>query len=143
MRLFAIASPAYIAKNGKLDLLAVPGKHRLIEHHYASKDVRSQHIHWQDIVEGNLVDPNVEHLIFPDEYQALNAAIQGQGIALIAANMVEEEIASGAVEYANEQSIPARFNYYFVSPIDTRPNSTLDAFRDWLLDISKKYRNNG
>jgi LysR family glycine cleavage system transcriptional activator len=141
MRLFAVASPAYIAKNGKLESLANPGKHRLIEHHYASKEVRSQHTHWEDIVEGNLVDPRVEHLIYPDEYQALNAAIQGQGIALIAGNMVEEEIETGAVEYANEQSVPARFNYYFVSPTDARPNSALDAFRDWLLEQSKQYRN--
>ena len=140
MRLFAIASPAYIAKNGKLESLVNPGKHRLIEHHYASKEVRSQHTHWEDVVSGKLVDPRVEHLIYPDEYQALNAAIQGQGIALIAANMVEEEIETGTVEYANEQSVPTRFNYYFVSPTDARPNSALDAFRDWLLDQSKKYR---
>jgi LysR family glycine cleavage system transcriptional activator len=140
MQLFAVASPAYIAENGKLESLAKPGKHRLIEHHYASKDVRSQHIHWEDVVEGNLVDPRVEHLIYPDEYQALNAAIQGQGIALIAANMVEEEIETGEVEYANEQSVPARYNYYFVSPTDARPNIALDAFRDWLLDQSIMYR---
>ena len=140
MRLFAIASPAYIAENGKLESLVNPGKHRLIEHHYASKEVRSQHTHWEDVVDGKLVDPRVEHLIYPDEYQALNAAIQGQGIALIAANMVEEEIETGVVEFANEQSVPTRFNYYFVSPTDARPNSALDAFRDWLLEQSKKYR---
>ncbi len=56
------------------------------------------------------------------------------------ANMVEEEIETGTVEYANEQSVPAKFCYYFVSPIDARPNSALDAFRDWLLEQSKKYR---
>jgi len=38
MRLFAVASPTYIAENGKLESLAKPGKHRLIEHHYASKE---------------------------------------------------------------------------------------------------------
>ena len=91
--------------------------------------MRSQHTHWQDIVEGKLVDPKIEHLVYPDEYQALNAATQGQGIALIADHMVEEEIETGVTGYANDQSVPTRFNYYFVSPTDARPNSALDAFR--------------
>jgi LysR family glycine cleavage system transcriptional activator len=138
--LFAVASPAYIATNGKLESLTKPGNHRLIEHHYASKEIRSQHTHWQDVVEGNLINPRVEHLIYPDEYQAFNAAIQGQGIALMASHMMEEEIETGTVVYANEQSMLAKFNYYFVSPTDVRPNSALDAFRDWLLGITKKYR---
>jgi LysR family glycine cleavage system transcriptional activator len=140
MQLRAVASPDYIAKNGRLESLSIPGKHRLLEHHYPDKKIRSQHTHWEDIVEGKLVNPRVDHLVFPDEYQALNSALQGQGIALISNHMIEEEIESGAVEYICEQSIQLRHNYYFVSPRDARPNTGLDSFRDWLLEQTIKYR---
>ena len=139
-QLFAVASPAYIAENGRLESLAKPGKHRLVDHQYDSKDARAQHIHWEDIVSGDLTDPETQHTTYPDERQAFNAAIQGQGIALTSGHMMEEEIKTGLIEYANEQPIPARFSYYFVSPTDARPNSALIAFRDWLVEKTEKYR---
>ena len=140
-KIFAVASPAYITENGKLESLATPGKHYLIDHQYASKDHRAQHIHWEDIVSGDLNDPEIQHDSYPDEYQAFNAAIQGQGIALTADYLMDEELKTGIIEYANEQSIPARYSYYFVSPTDARPNSALTAFRDWLVAETEKYRN--
>lgn len=140
VKLRAVASPDYIAKNGRLESLSIPGKHRLLEYYYPNKKIRSQHIHWEDIVEGKLVNPRVDHLVFPDEYQAFNSALQGQGIALIANHWIDEEIESGEIEYICEQSIQGGSNYYFVSPLDARPNAGLDSFRDWLLEQTKKYR---
>jgi LysR family glycine cleavage system transcriptional activator len=140
MEFFAVASPAYIAKYGKLDSFASPGKHRLIDHHYASKNVRSQHIHWQDLVDGDLDDHQVEHLKFPGGLQALNAAVQGQGIALAVNFMFEDEIRAGDIVLANPEPIRNDNHYYFVAPIDARPNDKLDAFRDWLRDVSRNYR---
>jgi LysR family glycine cleavage system transcriptional activator len=139
-QLFAVASPAYIANNGKLDSLAKPGKHPLIDHQYAPKDVRAQHIHWDDIISADLTNPEIQHVDYPDEHQAFNAALQGQGIALISDHMIEEEIAAGIIEYANEQPVPALYSYYFVSPADARPNGALIAFRDWLVAETEKYR---
>ena len=140
-QLFAIASPAYIAKNGRLNSLAKPGKHRLIDYHYSSKEIRAQHIHWDDLVSGNKIDPEIQHDSFPDEHQAFNAALQGRGIALVPKHLMEEEIEAGKIEYANPEPIPARFSYYFVSPADARPNNVLNAFRDWLVAETGKYRN--
>jgi LysR family glycine cleavage system transcriptional activator len=139
-KIYAVASPTYIAENGKLESLAKPGKHFLIDNLYDSKEVRAQHIHWEDIVSEVLTDPDAQHIAYPDGYQALNAAILGQGIALVSDYMIEEEIEAGIIEYANEQPIPARFSYYFVSPTDVRPNSALIAFRDWLVGETKRYR---
>lgn len=139
-QLFAVASPVYIGKNGKLESLAKPGKHHLIDHQYAPKDVRAQHIHWENIVSGDLSDLAIQRVDYPDEHQAFNAALQGQGIALISDHMMEEEIATGIIEYANVQPVPARYSYYFVSPVDARPNDALIAFRDWLVAETEKYR---
>jgi LysR family glycine cleavage system transcriptional activator len=140
-QIFAVASPGYIAEYGKLESLTEPGRHCLIDHQYNSKEIRAQHIHWDDIVSEDLTDPDIQHVAYPDEYQAFNAAIQGQGIALTGDYMMEEEIEAGKIEYANEQPVPARFSYYFVSPTDARPNSALIAFRDWLVTETEKYRN--
>lgn len=137
---FAMASPSYIAEHGKLESLAEPGTHRLIDYLYKSKKIRAQHIHWEDVVSGNLIGPEVQQVTFPDEHQAFNAALQGRGIALVGNYLMEEEIATGKIEYASPEPIQARFSYYFVSPTDARPNNALIGFRDWLVDSLKKYR---
>ena len=140
VELSAVASPDYIAKNGRLESLSIPGKHRLLESCNPDKKIRSQHTLWEDIVEGKLVNPSVDHLVFPDGYQTFNGALQGQGIALAENHLKEEEIESGEIEYICEQSIQTRQYYYFVSPLDARPNPGLDSFRNWLLEQTKKYR---
>ena len=58
-QLFAVASPAYIAENGTLESLAIVGNHRLIDHQYDSRDVRANHIHWEDLVSGDLNNPEI------------------------------------------------------------------------------------
>jgi len=145
-QIFAVASPAYIADRGMLESLAKPGKHHLIDGHYNLKEGGALHTKWQDVVSGNQIDPAVQYESFPDHDQTLNAAVQGRGIALLPSNLIEVEIESGKIEYANPESIPARYKCYFVWPADARPNGDLIAFRNWLVDSLKKYRiekNNG
>ena len=135
---FAVASPAYIAEHGKLESLAEPGTHRLID---GTNSIKTWcfYTNWQDVVSGNQLDSTVQHESFPDLDQILNAALLGRGVALLPFNMVVEEIASGNLEYANPEPIPTPWNCYFVSPADARPNDDLIAFRDWLVDSLKKY----
>jgi LysR family glycine cleavage system transcriptional activator len=139
-QLFAVASPVYIAEHGKLDSLAEPGKHRLIDYHYRSKEVRDQHIHWEDVLSSNEINSDTEITAYPDEHQAFNAALQGRGVALVPDYLMEEELKSGKIKYVNDEPTLARFSYYFVTPTDARPNNALDAFRDWLVESLKKYR---
>jgi LysR family glycine cleavage system transcriptional activator len=137
---FAVASPAYIADHGMLESLSEPGKHRLIDGNYNLKKGLASNTRWQDVVSGNLIDPTVQYESFPDFDQVLNAAVLGRGIALLPGDLVEAEIESGKIEYANPEPVPSRFNCYFVSPTNARPNGDLIAFRDWLVDSLKKYR---
>ena len=139
-QIFAVASPAYIAAHGMLESLAEPGKHHLIDGHYSLKESRALHIKWKDVVSGNQIDPAVQYESFPDHEQVLNAAVLGRGIALLPGDLVEEEIESGKIEYANPEPIPSPFKCYFVSPSDARPNGDLIAFRDWLVDSLKEHR---
>lgn len=138
-QIFAVASPAYIAEHGKLESLAEPGKHRLIDEYYNTKEVRALRTRWQDVVSGHQIDPEVHLEVFPDHDQTLNAALLGRGIALIPSYLMEEEIESRKIDYANPEPIPAPFNCYFVSPANARPNKALNSFRDWLIDALKKF----
>jgi LysR family glycine cleavage system transcriptional activator len=138
--LYAVASPDYLQANGALESLARPGEHALLDHQYGSREVRSQHIHWADVVEGNQLDPGISYATYPDGYQAFNAALQGRGIALISSFLIEEELAAGTICYANPEPVKARFSYYFVYPSDARHNAARYLFRDWLVDSFSDYR---
>ena len=139
-RLCPVASPDYLDENGELESLANPAGHRLIDYRYRSRSIRSQHIHWEDVVADNRIDPEIPMLIFPDEFQSLAAALQGRGIALVPRYLMETQLQAGQIRMANDESVPSRFSYYFVWPSEARPNPARDAFRDWLLQSFGKYR---
>ena len=139
-QIFAVASPAYIAKHGMLESLADPGRHHLIDGLYEFKEGAALHLNWGDVVSGKQIDSTAQYESFPDIDQAFNAAILGRGIALVPHDLMEEEIKSGKIEYANPEPIPARYKCYFVWPTDARPNGDLFAFRDWLVDSLKRQR---
>ena len=136
----AVASPAYIEKHGRLESISRPQGHHLIEHYSDSKNINSQHVHWRDIVDGDLAEIDHQYLAYPDGLQLLTAAVHGMGIALVPMYMCEDEIKEGSLELLSEQVYEYRNRYYFVSPADARPSKALDDFRDWLLDISKQHR---
>ena len=142
IKIYAVASPAYIEKHGRLESIANPVGHYLIDYYYDSKNIDSQHIHWQDIVDGNLDEMDVEHQVYPDGLQSLTAAIHGQGIALVPMHLFEDEIAAGNLVILGEQVHEHRNRYYFVTPKGARPNQELDDFRDWLIEISRTHREN-
>jgi LysR family glycine cleavage system transcriptional activator len=140
LKIYAVASPAYIEKYGRLKSIARPQGHHLIDSYNDSKNISSQHVHWRDMVDGDLAEIEHEHLVYPDGLQALTAAVHGQGIALMPMYLCEDEIQEGSLELLSEQIYEYRHHYYFVSPADARPNQALDDFCDWLLKISEAHR---
>jgi hypothetical protein len=56
--------------------------------------------------------------------------------------MMDDNIKAGDLVYANSQPISVPVSCYFVSPTDVRPNSVLDAFRDWLVEKLAVFRTN-
>lgn len=139
-RIYAVASPDYLQQHGRLESLADPGDHVLLDSQYDTREIRDQHIHWGDLIAEHLVDRLIPHATYPDEHQAFNAALQGRGISLTASHLIEDELAAGKICYMNPESVPARFSYYFVYPRDARHNVARDTFRDWLVDSLGRYR---
>jgi LysR family glycine cleavage system transcriptional activator len=142
IKVYAVASPTYSEKHGRLESIENPVGHYLIDYYSESKNHSSQHIHWQDIVDGNLDEMDVEHQVYPDGLQSLTAAIHGQGIALVPMYLIEHEVNAGNLEILSKPIYEHRNRYYFVTPKGARPNQELDDFRDWLIEISKTHREN-
>jgi LysR family glycine cleavage system transcriptional activator len=140
LKLFAVASPPYIEKYGQLQSVRKPFGHRLIDAYHDTKSINSQHIHWRDIVDGNIEELDIKHQAYPDGLQSLTAAVQGQGIALLPMYLFESDVDAGNLKIISEQVYEYHNGYYFVSPTDARPNQALDNFRDWLMEISKAHR---
>ncbi len=137
---YAVASPGYIAEYGSLDDLAHPKQHRLIDCRRGSKDLDALCGLWEDFVASDYTDLEQQLIILPNDHQALNAAIHGRGIALSFNHLMESDIEAGNIVYANSQPVSLPGGFYFVSPTGVRPNSDLDAFRDWLVEISGEFR---
>jgi LysR family glycine cleavage system transcriptional activator len=73
-------------------------------------------------------------LHFTQTALALQAAIDGQGVALSESTLVADDLASGRLVRPFEMSIkgPAEFGYYaLTSPNESRP--LVKAFRDWIV----------
>ena len=140
LRIYPVASQAYIDKHGALESTNNPRGHHLIDYYYDSRSVSSQHVHWRDIVDDDLENMDIEHRVYPDSLQSLTAAVHGQGIALIPMYLCENEVETGELKILGEQTYEYSNRYYFVSPKDARPNPALDNFREWLVEISKAYR---
>jgi len=136
----AVASPEYIEQHGKMESIFEPGDHHLIDHHYPSRELRAQHVHWEELVGANCLAEPGRSTTFPDEQQTFNAALLGRGISLNSDYLIEAELAAGKIEIAAPDSVPAKGAIYFVWPTAARPNPVLDAFRDWLVEALGKYR---
>jgi LysR family glycine cleavage system transcriptional activator len=68
---------------------------------------------------------------------AVEAAIGGQGVALVGNVLVEDDIAAGRLVRAFELSVPVLFAYYIVSPLLTAERPRVVAFREWLLEEAR------
>jgi LysR family glycine cleavage system transcriptional activator len=137
---FAVASPDYITEYGNLDDLANPKQHRLIDCRRGSKDLDALCGLWENVVASDYIGLEEQLIILPDDHQALNAAIHGRGVALAPIYLMKDDVEAGIIVYANDQPISFSGSYYFVSPTGVRPNSDLDAFGDWLVEISGEFR---
>lgn len=66
---------------------------------------------------------------------AIQAAIDGQGVALAPDVLVEREIAAGRLVRPFDLTLEALdFSYYFICPSAKRDAPKIAAFRDWLIE---------
>ena len=79
---------------------------------------------------------------FTMENMAVQAALDGQGVALIGDVLVADDLASGRLVRPFDPSLstPLTFSYYLLSAKDSAEQPKVAAFRDWLLEEARASR---
>lgn len=72
-------------------------------------------------------------LSFDQSFMAIQAAIEGHGVALGRTALVEADIAAGRLVVPFSVVLPADAGYYVVAPEETADTPKIALFRQWLL----------
>lgn len=70
---------------------------------------------------------------------AIQAAVEGHGVALAGSVLVADDLAAGRLIKPFDLSFPVSFAYYIVGPQATVSHPNIAAFRDWLLAEAREY----
>ena len=73
-------------------------------------------------------------LVFDEIGVAIEAAENGQGVAMARATLVAEELANGRLVRLFNLSLPGDFGYYIVCPQAMADRAKIAKFRRWVLD---------
>ncbi len=127
---FPVCSPAFLKKAGMpaspVDLLKLPLLLRLGD---------PAHPNWEDWFaevghEGVAV---IEGPRFPDTNMALQAAMDGQGIALARSAHVYDDLKANKLVKLFDVDYPSSVSYYIVCPSGTENKPKISSVREWLL----------
>ena len=79
---------------------------------------------------------------FTMENMAVQAALDGHGVALIGDILVADDLAAGRLVRPFDPSLstPLKFSYYLLSAKDSAEQPKVAAFRDWLLEEARALR---
>jgi len=79
---------------------------------------------------------------FTMENMAVQAALDGHGVALIGDMLVADDLAAGRLVRPFDPSLstPLSFSYYLLSAKDSAEQPKVAAFRDWLLEEARASR---
>ncbi len=79
---------------------------------------------------------------FTMENMAVQAALDGHGVALIGDILVADELAAGRLVRPFDPSLstPLNFSFYLLSAKDSAEQPKVAAFRDWLLEEARALR---
>jgi len=73
---------------------------------------------------------------FTQEEMAVQAALDGQGVALVGDRLVQDHLAAGRLvrPFGDELTTPLSFAYYILTARDAGQRANVVAFRKWLLE---------
>jgi LysR family glycine cleavage system transcriptional activator len=85
------------------------------------------------------VDPT-HGIFFSQNDMMIEAALEGQGIALVSSVAAASDIGAGRLVQPFETRLPVRLSYHFVTSKQKSTSKKVVAFRQWLLDESAYLR---
>jgi len=76
---------------------------------------------------------------FGQESMAVEAALDGQGVALIGDRLVADHLAAGRLvcPFGPDLKTPLKFSYYLLYRRDSADQPKVKAFRDWLMEEAR------
>ena len=132
---FPVCSPRLLAEL-PLERPEDLARHTLL-HHTGWRDDWQM---WLTAVGIDSVDPS-KGLEFDAELTMYQAAMDGLGVALGDAPLVEPDLAAGRLVKPLDIKLPRQAAYYIVAPRETWDHPKIQAFRAWLLaTVSRKAR---
>lgn len=75
---------------------------------------------------------------FTDSAMVVQAAVEGQGVALARGALAADDLAAGRLVKPFDIALPTDFAYYVVCPTPSADRPKIAAFREWLLDEAKE-----
>lgn len=138
--LIPVCSPELLRRHGGLQEVSDLKNHTLLHSNYDELDPGwPDWDMWLKVVGADDVD--TEHGIYFNQSDLLfQAALDGQGVALIANVMAEPEIKAGRLVQPFEQRLPVKLNYHLVTSPQKAKTAKVTAFREWILDESAPLR---
>lgn len=79
-------------------------------------------------------------VLYQDSSNLLQAAIDGQGIALTRRSLAMHEIASGRLVRLFDVDGPSPWQYYFICPPQMMQTERVRAFRDWVFEEVGRFK---
>ncbi len=134
--IFPVCSPALLRTKKPLlhprDLL----QHRLIHVDWSAPGVMWPNWRMWMLAAGVTDYQETAGLRLDNSGLALQAAIDGQGVALGDSSLVSDDLAAGRLVQPFAVTIkgPPQFAYYVISPVATQNDPLVRSFRDWILD---------
>jgi LysR family transcriptional regulator, glycine cleavage system transcriptional activator len=138
--IFPVCSPALLKSKGPLknprDLL----QHMLIHVEWSGQGITWPNWRMWMLAAGvNDFNPG-PGLHFDHSGLALQAAIDGQGVALGDSSLVADDLAAGRLVQPFALTIkgPPQFAYYVLSPLGTADEPMVRVFREWILEEARR-----
>ncbi len=126
--IFPVCSPALLQAEQPLrepdDL-----RHHTLIHDDASVDWAT----WLKGVGAQGVDPR-HGPYYTDSAMVLQAAVEGQGVALARGALAADDLAAGRLVRPFDITLPSEYAYYVVCPRPSADRPKIAVFRDWLLE---------
>ncbi|NML33248.1 transcriptional regulator GcvA [Paraburkholderia antibiotica] len=89
---------------------------------------------WFDVAGLNDWPEPKRGVLYQDSSNLLQAAVDGQGVALTRRSLAMPEIAAGRLVRLFDVDGPSPWQYYFVCPPQMLETARVKAFREWLFD---------
>ena len=131
--LFPVCAPSLLANGPPLDKPEDLSRHRLLH-----DDMQIDWKAWKTAAGSPDLEP-AGRMSFTHSNLLIQAAIEGQGVALGRSVLVADDIAAGHLVQPFDLSLPAPHAYYIVYAEERADEPKIAAFRDWIIEEAKAY----